>query len=164
MRNKALEIGALLNKKGLRLTIAESCTGGLLSHLITDIPGSSAYFLGAVVVYSNHAKKQLLGVRSETLELYGAVSHETVAEMALNACSLFAHHPPDHKTVGLAVSGIAGPGGGTADKPVGLVWIGISLAGKTYTRQYFHQGTRSENKESFAEKALALLLNHLMTL
>jgi nicotinamide-nucleotide amidase len=112
--------GKLLGQKGLTLSTAESCTGGHIAHRITSVAGSSEYFKGSIVAYDNQVKSMLLGVRDETLQNYGAVSREVVEEMAAGACKLM-------KTdYAIAVSGIAGPGGGTADKPVGLVWIAIS--------------------------------------
>jgi nicotinamide-nucleotide amidase len=110
-------IGKLLKNAGKTLALAESCSGGYVSHLITTVPGSSAYFQGAVVPYHNAFKEQLLGVNPETLSTHGAVSEATVAEMAEGVRSLF------HADFGLASSGIAGPDGGTEDKPVGTVWI-----------------------------------------
>ncbi len=110
-------IGKLLKNEGKTLALAESCSGGYVSHLITTVPGSSAYFQGSVVPYHNALKEQLLGVNPETLSTHGAVSEATVAEMAEGVRSLF------HADYGLASSGIAGPDGGTEDKPVGTVWI-----------------------------------------
>ena len=110
-------IGKLLKNAGKTLALAESCSGGYVSHLITTVPGSSAYFQGSVVPYHNAFKEQLLGVNPETLSTHGAVSEETVAAMAKGVRSLF------HADYGLASSGIAGPDGGTEDKPVGTVWI-----------------------------------------
>jgi nicotinamide-nucleotide amidase len=110
-------IGKLLKNAGKTLALAESCSGGYVSHLITTVPGSSAYFQGAVVPYHNAFKEEILGVNPETLRTHGAVSEETVAAMAKGVRSLF------HADYGLASSGIAGPDGGTEDKPVGTVWI-----------------------------------------
>ena len=110
-------IGKLLKNAGKTLALAESCSGGYVSHLITTVPGSSAYFQGSVVPYHNAFKEQLLGVNPETINTHGAVSEETVAAMAKGVRSLF------HADYGLASSGIAGPDGGTEDKPVGTVWI-----------------------------------------
>ena len=110
-------IGKLLKNAGKTLALAESCSGGYVSHLITTVPGSSAYFQGSVVPYQNAFKEQFLGVRPETLNTHGAVSEETVAAMAKGVRSLF------HADYGLASSGIAGPDGGTENKPVGTVWI-----------------------------------------
>ena len=113
-------IGKLLKNAGKTIALAESCSGGYVSHLITTVPGSSAYFQGAVVPYHNAFKERILGVKSETLSSHGAVSEATVAEMAKGVRQLF------NADYGLASSGIAGPDGGTADKPVGTVWIGCA--------------------------------------
>ena len=113
-------LGKLLKNAGKTIALAESCSGGYVSHLITTVPGSSAYFQGAVVPYHNTFKERILGVKSETLSSHGAVSEATVAEMAEGVRQLF------NADYGLASSGIAGPDGGTADKPVGTVWIGCA--------------------------------------
>ena len=113
-------LGKLLKNAGKTIALAESCSGGYVSHLITTVPGSSAYFQGAVVPYHNAFKERILGVKSETLSSHGAVSEATVAEMAEGVRQLF------NADYGLASSGIAGPDGGTADKPVGTVWIACS--------------------------------------
>ena len=113
-------LGKLLKYAGKTIALAESCSGGYVSHLITTVPGSSAYFQGAVVPYHNAFKERILGVKSETLSSHGAVSEATVAEMAEGVRQLF------NADYGLASSGIAGPDGGTADKPVGTVWIGCA--------------------------------------
>jgi nicotinamide-nucleotide amidase len=113
-------LGKLLKNAGKTIALAESCSGGYVSHLITTVPGSSAYFQGAVVPYHNAFKERILGVKSETLSSHGAVSEATVAEMAEGVRKLF------NADYGLASSGIAGPDGGTADKPVGTVWIGCA--------------------------------------
>jgi nicotinamide-nucleotide amidase len=120
------EIGILLRNREETLCTAESCTGGHLAHLITSVPGASDYFVGSIVAYSNAIKENTLGVRSETLQQFGAVSEETVREMALGALSLFAS---DHA---ISISGIAGPGGGTKEKPAGTVWI--AYASKNHMR------------------------------
>lgn len=150
------QIGELLRRHGLRLAVAESCTGGLIGHRITNIPGSSTYYMGSVTAYSYEAKVRLLGVRWKTLEKFGAVSEQTVKEMASGVRQALA------ADVGLSVSGIAGPGGGTTDKPVGLVCIGLSLPGeeKTWTL-IMDSGDRIQNKVESAEKALELLLEEL---
>ena len=113
-------LGKLLKNAGKTIALAESCSGGYVSHLITTVPGSSAYFQGAVVPYHNTFKERILGVKSETLSSHGAVSEATVAEMAEGVRALF------NADYGLASSGIAGPDGGTTDKPVGTVWIGCA--------------------------------------
>lgn len=122
-------IGKLLLEKNLTLAIAESCTGGYLSHLVTSVPGSSAYFLGSMIPYAYEIKMRQLGVRPETLEQHGAVSEPTIREMASLVRAKFNTH------IGVATSGIAGPGGATAEKPVGTVWIAYSDKYQTVTRK-----------------------------
>jgi nicotinamide-nucleotide amidase len=122
-------IGGILREKKLTLAIAESCTGGYLSHLITSVPGSSDYFLGSLVPYAYPIKMRQLGVKPETLEKYGAVSKPTIIEMANVVRAKF------NADIGVATSGIAGPGGATPDKPVGTVWIGYSDKHQTVTRK-----------------------------
>lgn len=151
------EIGRWLKQQGLQLATAESCTGGLIGHRITNIPGSSEYFLGGVVSYAYEAKVKLLGVRWETLQKFGAVSRETVIEMAAGVREVLA------ADIGLAVSGIAGPGGGMPTKPVGYTWIGLSAAGVQFARSYHFAGERAQIKEQAAEQALRLLLELLMS-
>ena len=157
MSDEPLEIrlGELLRKRGLCLAVAESCTGGLIGHRITNVAGSSTYFIGGVISYANEAKTRLLGVRRETLEKHGAVSWETVLEMARGVRGALA------ADVGLAVSGIAGPGGGTPDKPVGTVWIGLSTPDKEQAWCYQLEGDRVQIKEGAAERALGHLVEYL---
>lgn len=154
---EAVEItaGRLLSQRGLRLALAESCTGGLLAHLLTNVPGSSAYFLGSVVAYANQAKIALLGVRAETLEKHGAVSRETVLEMALGARRAL------QADLGLSISGIAGPQGGTPEKPVGTVWIALSAPEGERARGHHFPGERQQVKAAAARAALSLLIDHL---
>jgi nicotinamide-nucleotide amidase len=122
-------IGRALLEKNLKLSIAESCTGGYLSHMVTSVPGSSAYFQGSIIPYAYEIKMQQLGVKPETLEKFGAVSEETIREMANMVREKF-------KTdIGVATSGIAGPGGATPEKPVGTVWIGYSDKQKTVAKK-----------------------------
>lgn len=148
-------VGQLLREKGLTLSLAESCTGGLIAHLITNVPGSSTYFLGGVVAYANEAKRAMLGVKEETLQEHGAVSAETAQEMACGARKFFG------SDLALGVTGIAGPGGATATKPVGLVYV--ALAGQDFvsSRSYHWQGSRTENKELTARAALRMLETYL---
>ncbi len=148
-------MGELLKRRGLRLALAESCTGGLVSHLITNVPGSSAYYVGGVTAYANEAKVRLLGVSPETLEKYGAVSAETVIEMARGIRNAL------EADIGVSVSGIAGPDGGTPEKPVGTVWIGISATKDEYARHHLFEGDRLRVKEQSAQAALRLLVEHL---
>jgi PncC family amidohydrolase len=151
-----VEIGKLLRPRGLTLATAESCTGGLIGHRLTNVPGSSDYYLGGVTAYAYEAKARLLGVHTETLVTFGAVSRETVLEMANGVRQAFG------ASVGLSVSGIAGPGGGTPDKPVGLVWLGLSAEGVERARQTFWSGDRLQIKEQAAEAALGLLIEYLL--
>jgi PncC family amidohydrolase len=154
---EALEIviGEKLRAHGLRLAIAESCTGGLIGHRLTNIPGSSTYYMGSVTAYAYEAKVRLLGVTWETLETHGAVSAETVSEMALGVRRSLA------ADMGIAVSGIAGPGGGTPEKPVGLVWMAVSASSGIWTRQCNFKGERLTVKEQAAEEALKLGIDYL---
>jgi nicotinamide-nucleotide amidase len=123
-------VGRLLRERGLTLAVAESCTGGLVGHRLTEVPGSSEYFLMGVVTYSNDAKERLLGVRPETLRERGAVSTQTAEEMAAGVRRLAG------ADLGLATTGIAGPGGGTPDKPVGTVCVALAWEGGTWSRRY----------------------------
>jgi PncC family amidohydrolase len=148
-------LGERLRQRGLKLATAESCTGGLIGHRITNVPGSSDYFLGGVVSYAYEAKVKLLGVRWETLEKFGAVSRETVLEMASGARRAL------ETDIGLAVSGIAGPGGATPTKPVGLTWIGLSTPGFDQAWAFVFAGDRWQVKEQAAEKALELIVDYL---
>jgi PncC family amidohydrolase len=156
--NEPLEvtIGKLLSERGLRLAAAESCTGGLIGHLITNIPGSSTYYLGSVTAYSYEVKVRLLDVSWETLEKHGAVSRETALEMALGVRRAMA------ADVGIAVTGIAGPGGATPEKPVGTTWIGLSAADVNQARHYLWRGDRLQIKEKSAKAALQQLLDFLI--
>lgn len=148
------QLGQRLREKGLYLVTAESCTGGLLGHLITEVPGSSDYYLGGFVVYSNEAKERFLGVSHETLETYGAVSEQTVREMAAGARRAFAGIQPLEKIIAVAVSGIAGPGGGSVEKPVGTVWIGVTLANLREEKKFLFEGDRSQIKQNSSMKAI----------
>jgi PncC family amidohydrolase len=154
---KPLEVlvGELLSMRKLRLAAAESCTGGLIGHLLTNVAGSSTYYLGSVTAYANEAKIRLLGVSRETLEKYGAVSSETVIEMARGIRKALA------ADIGISVSGIAGPGGGTPEKPVGTVWIGLSTPQEEFSRHHLWSGDRLAIKEQSAQAALNLLVEFL---
>ncbi len=149
------QIGKRLKAQGKTLATAESCTGGLIGHLITEVPGSSAYYLGGVISYSNEVKHHVLGVRLGTLEQEGAVSAACAREMAVGVRQLM------DADIGISVTGIAGPGGGTVSKPVGLTYIHLSTADGEYGMHYHWQGERSENKLSSARAALRLLLAYL---
>lgn len=156
-----VSIGEWLLKKGLKLAVAESCTGGLIGHRITNIAGASEYYLGSVTAYAYEVKERLLGVRRETLATYGAVSRETVIEMARGVRQALAADFPLENTVGLSVSGIAGPGGGMPGKPVGFTWIGLSTPEQDWAWQFTWNGDRIQNKASSAQAALQLLLDYL---
>ena len=151
----ARRAGAALQARGWSLATAESCTGGLIGHLITEIAGSSAYYSGGVVAYSNAVKAQLLGVPEATLAAHGAVSEPTARAMALGVGALLG------ADVGVATTGIAGPGGGTADKPVGLVYIAVAAAGAVRVERLVFGGDRHAVKRQTAAAALELLLNVL---
>lgn len=155
--DKPLEVllGELLIKRRLALAVAESCTGGLISHRITNVSGSSGYFLGGVTAYANEVKIKLLGVSLETLEKNGAVSAETVLQMARGVRLALG------ADVGISTSGIAGPTGGTPEKPVGTVWIGFSNTDGEEARHFVFQGERLSVKEQATEAALQLLVDHL---
>ncbi len=154
-------VGDLLRQSGMKLISAESCTGGLIGHLLTNVPGSSDYYLGSIVSYAYEAKEQLLGVRHETLAKYGAVSAEVVIEMAGGARRALSPSFPLEQLVGISVSGIAGPGGGMPNKPVGLVWIGLSAPDIERAYQFFWHGDRIENKILSARQALRILVDYL---
>lgn len=155
-------IALLLRQRNLKLVLAESCTGGLISHRVTNIPGSSEYYLGGVICYADSAKKMLLGVKAETLQNHGAVSREAVIEMARGVRKLFSlqGYPPE-EIIGVSISGIAGPGGGSEEKPVGLVWIGLSAQDGDRAWKFHREGNRLENKENFSDQALQLLWGYL---
>ena len=149
-----LRIGTLLSERHLTLAVAESCTGGLISDRITDIPGSSAYFAGGVVAYSYEAKAAILGVSWDTLNAKGAVSKDTVIEMARGARKAL------QSNIAVSVSGIAGPGGGTAEKPVGTTWIGLVTSEGEWARHFVWIGDRRQNKQLSSDAALQILLDY----
>jgi len=148
--------GNLLKERGLRLVAAESCTGGSLSSRITDVPGSSEYFLGGIVAYAYEVKVALLGVSWDTLHAYGAVSRETVLEMAKGARTRLSGD------IAISVSGIAGPSGGTSEKPVGTTWIGLAAKEGEWAKEFHFSGNREQNKLSAADTALKFLLDYLL--
>jgi PncC family amidohydrolase len=150
-----VQVGVWLRRKGLKLAVAESCTGGLIGHRITNVPGSSDYYLGSVTAYAYEAKERLLGVAHETLVQHGAVSPETALEMAQGVRRALA------ADIGVSVTGIAGPGGGLPHKPVGLVWIALSTPTGDTAFRYLWHGSRVENKVYSAQAALQLLLDYL---
>lgn len=155
--NQQLEIrlGDLLRQHDLKLVTAESCTGGLIADRITNIAGSSEYFLGGFVAYANTAKMTGLGVAHATLQAHGAVSRETVLEMAHGAIHTLGAH------LALAVSGIAGPGGALPDKPIGTVWIALVTPEGESARIFHFDKDRRGNKEDAADAALKMLIEYL---
>jgi len=153
----AEQLGECMKAKGMKLASAESCTGGWLAKIITDIPGSSAWFTGSVVSYSNTAKQSLLGVNESTLNEFGAVSGETVLEMS---DGLFLHTDAD---VAVSISGIAGPDGGSEDKPVGLVWLSWGKRDKSvFANPFNFAGDREAVRKQSIKQALNCLLDLLV--
>lgn len=149
-------VGEALRNRGLTVCSAESCTGGLVMHRLTNIPGSSAYVVGGVVAYSNPVKQALLNVKQGTLIAYGAVSEQTASEMAIGARTLL------KADIAVSITGIAGPDGGTAEKPVGLTYIGIA-AGEDIliVQRHVWSGDREAVKTASADAALQLILDTL---
>jgi len=148
-------LGQLLSERELTVSCAESCTGGNLAHRIVQVPGSSNYFLGSVVSYSNDVKADVLGVSRSNLEKFGAVSQKVVEEMARGVCRLM------HTACGIATSGIAGPDGGTALKPIGTVWIAVKYCDTLVTECMRFKGDRNEVIESATNHAMVMLINLL---
>lgn len=155
MEELAERVAILLKKEHLKIATAESCTGGLIGHTITNVPGSSEYYEGGVISYSNEMKMNFLGVSGQTLGEHGAVSEQTAAEMAEGIRRVAG------VDMGIATTGIAGPGGGTAEKPVGLVYIAISTEKKTVVERHLFEGDRHGNKEHACRAALSLVLKYL---
>lgn len=144
-----------MRAKHLKLSLAESCTGGLIASHITDVPGSSEYFLGCVVAYAYEAKEGLLEVSHESLLQHGAVSEEISRELARNARRKFG------ADVAIGITGIMGPGGATATKPLGLTYIALSSPGTEWCRRFVWQGDRLQNKRESAHQALEILYEYL---
>ena len=144
-------LGRLLRSSGKTLAVAESCTGGLLAGAVTAVPGSSEYFLGGVVAYHNAVKTRLLGVASALIESHGAVSAEVAAEMAQGALKRFC------ADVSIAVTGVAGPGGGSRAKPVGTVWIAVAVRGEgvRYSHRFRFSGDRGKIRREAVRSSLA---------
>jgi len=159
--NLQSQITNLLKQNHLYLATAESCTGGLLGHLITNTPGASAYYLGGQIAYTNQAKMRWLGVRTETLARCGAVSRETVLEMAQGIRCAFGGEMGEEKIISLSISGIAGPDGGTDAKPVGTVWIGLASPWGDEASEFHFNGDRLAIKMQSAEQTLKMLLDWL---
>ena len=141
-------IGQLLRQQGLTLSVAESCTGGLVSHRITDVPGSSDYYRGGVVAYSDRAKATLLGVPGRVLQEHGAVSEPVALAMAEGARERFG------ADLAVSTTGIAGPGGGSDEKPVGLVWVGFSDVGESTAQVFEFPLDRARHRMATAQVAL----------
>jgi len=152
LARKAVEA---LTARKMTLTTVESCTGGMISSALVDVPGASEVLMQGLVTYSNTAKMRYVGVKNETLTEHGAVSDETVREMAEGGCAM------GGTDAAVAVSGIAGPGGGTPEKPVGLVYLAASVKGVTLSEECHFPGDRSAVRTASAEAALRLLLEAL---
>ena len=148
-------VGQMLAERKLKLATAESCTGGLVGHRLTNVPGSSGYFEGGIIAYSYEAKERLLGVHHDTLYEHGAVSAETALEMARGARKALG------TDIGVAVTGIAGPGGGLPGKPVGLVYIALSARTGERVEHFVWDSDREGNKAYSAEAALAMVKEFL---
>lgn len=148
-----LELAEALKARGLTCATAESCTGGLIGGAFTAVPGSSEWYVGGVISYANSVKTGILGVREADLAAYGAVSEAVVRSMALGVCRVTG------ADIACAVSGVAGPGGGTPEKPVGTVWIGWSLHGETSARKFLFPGDRDEVRAQTAREAVKGLLD-----
>ena len=144
-------VGGLLREKNLTIACAESCTGGLLTSKLTDVAGSSAYVQGSIVCYSNEVKNKLLRVKAETLKNFGAVSYETAFEMAANVRDILG------TDIGVGITGIAGPDGGTAEKPVGTVYISVADKNNVSVKKFNFSGTRTEIKNQSAQSAMEML-------
>jgi PncC family amidohydrolase len=149
------ELGKISRAKGATISLAESCTGGLASDLITNVPGSSEYFLGAVVCYSNSSKVELLGVKEGTISIQGAVSEQCALEMAAGVRTRF------RSSIGASVTGIAGPGGERPGKPVGLVYFGIDDGDNIWTERMVFEGDRGTVKRAAADYLIGLIIRAL---
>ena len=150
-----IRVGLLLRQCGASLSTAESCTGGLIGHLLTNVSGSSDYYLGSIVSYANEVKHKILGVRAETLATAGAVSRETAIQMAHGVRRLLG------TDYGLSVTGIAGPTGATPGKPVGLAYIALVGPGIEHCERHVWKSDRVGNKVASARRALTMMIEHL---
>ena len=158
MNNPAEEIINIMREKKLTLGTVESATGGLIAHLITGVPGSSDVFHGSIVSYSNEVKRKIVGVRDLTLQEYGAVSLQVAMVMAKGGRKVLG------VDICIADTGIAGPGGATPGKPIGLFYLGLAHQDGTLTRQFLFKGTREENKQQAAQAALMWVMEYLTSL
>lgn len=154
IEQKAQQLGEQLTKRGWSVTCAESCTGGGIGYAITSISGSSSWFNSGFITYSNQAKVELVGVQQTTLDEFGAVSESVVAQMATGAAQ------NAQAEMAVAVSGVAGPGGGSPDKPVGTVCFGLYVQGEMITETLCFAGDRTQVRQQTVEQALALLLKY----
>ena len=155
LRKLSAELGAQLAERNLTIALAESCTGGLIASILTDIAGSSQYVIGGVVSYSNFAKMRVLGVRAETLQTHGAVSSQTAQEMARGVRDLL------QTDLGLSITGIAGPGGGAPEKPVGLVYLHLAAVDIDWGEKHVSPFHRIGNKRASVEAGLRLALRYV---
>ncbi|MCL1978754.1 MAG: CinA family protein [Methanomassiliicoccaceae archaeon] len=147
------DLSRILSEKKITISVAESCTGGMLGSIITSVPGSSAYFLGGAVTYGYDSKEKLLGIKGSTLMNHGAVSENAAVEMAAGARELFG------SDIAVSITGVAGPGGGAEAKPVGLVWFGISSMNGTFSEKFNFSGNRDEIRKNAADTAMRLLID-----
>lgn len=145
----------MMRARGLKLAAAESCTGGLVADRITNIPGASEYFIGGVVAYAYEAKVNLLGVSWAALQSHGAVSEEVAREMARGARKIF------ETDIAVSISGVAGPGGGTPEKPIGFTWFGLSTKNGEWARNFIWDGDRIKNKQLSSQAALQFIVDYL---
>ncbi|NDJ76541.1 MAG: nicotinamide-nucleotide amidohydrolase family protein [Chloroflexi bacterium] len=148
-------VGERLRVNGMTLALAESCTGGLVAKRLTDVPGSSNYLIGGMVAYDNTVKCQFLGVREETLTEHGAVSETVAQQMARGARVMFG------TDLAVSITGIAGPGGGSADKPIGLTFVGLNALTGTWVRRFEFAGSRAEVRQAASDAALQIVLDYL---
>ena len=147
--------GEKLKKQGLTLAVAESCTGGLLGSLITEVPGSSAYFLGGIIAYDDRVKIELLGVPPATIQEHGSVSAECALAMCQGARRVL------RADIALSITGVAGPAGGTAAKPVGTTYIGLAASDVEVVKHFWWRGGRASNRAESVEATLSMLIDYL---
>jgi PncC family amidohydrolase len=151
--HRTASVGSLLKKAGMTLSVCESCTGGMLGNMITSVAGSSKYFKGGVIAYANDIKRRIVGVRAITLGHYGSVSKQTAREMAQRVRERL------RTDIGLGITGIAGPTGGSRTKPVGRVYISVAIGKKTVVTECTFRGTRKDIRKKACVRALQLLEN-----
>lgn len=155
LESKIISLGEKLKSENLKLVTAESCTGGMIGAVLTSVAGSSDWFNGGIISYSNRMKSKLLSVSNKTIKDHGAVSGETVEEMAYGATLSL------NADISVSVSGIAGPGGGTDEKPVGLVYIGFCNRSKTSSFKFVFEGDRDSVREQTVNEAIDIILDNL---